>query len=156
MKCINRVMLLGFIGNAPEMRTFNNGAKMATFSLATNLVYTDKTTGDKREQTEWSRCVAYHGVAEVIGKYARKGSKVYLEGRMRTRKWAHPKTKQMHQTTEVVIEDISLLDSLNMQSRLLPEETPSQFELINQAWEEDENLLPNEDDIPMTEEKLPF
>ncbi|MDD0824609.1 single-stranded DNA-binding protein [Mannheimia sp. AT1] len=87
MAGVNKVIILGRLGNAPEMRTMPNGEAVANISVATSESWTDKNTGEKRENTEWHRIVFYRRQAEVCGQYLRKGSQVYIEGRLKTRKW---------------------------------------------------------------------
>ena len=87
MSGINKVIILGRLGNDPEMRTMPNGEAVANISVATSESWTDKNTGERRELTEWHRIVFYRRQAEVCGEYLRKGSQVYVEGRLRTRKW---------------------------------------------------------------------
>ena len=87
MAGINKVIIVGNLGNDPEMRTMPNGEAVANISVATSETWTDKTTGERRESTEWHRIVFYRRQAEVAGQYLRKGSQVYVEGRLKTRKW---------------------------------------------------------------------
>lgn len=85
---LNRAMLIGNVGNDPEFRTTESGAKVANFSLATSESWKDKNTGEKKERTEWHRVVVWNdGLIGVIEKYVKKGSKVYIEGEIQTRKW---------------------------------------------------------------------
>ena len=85
MAGINKVIIVGNLGNDPEMRTMPNGEAVANISVATSETWTDKTTGERRESTEWHRIVFYRRQAEVAGQYLRKGSQVYVEGRLKTR-----------------------------------------------------------------------
>ena len=78
---VNKVILLGNLGADPECRTFQNGDLVANFSLATSETWQDRNTGEDREKTEWHRCVAYRGLAGVVQKFVRKGSKLYIEGK---------------------------------------------------------------------------
>ena len=87
MAGVNKVIILGHLGNDPEMRYMPNGEPVANLSIATSETWNDKNTGEKREKTEWHRVVAYRRTAEIIGQYTRKGSKLYVEGKLQTRKW---------------------------------------------------------------------
>ena len=87
-----------------------NGEPVANISIATSETWNDKNTGEKREKTEWHRVVAYRRTAEVIGQYTRKGSKLYVEGRLQTRKWTDQSGQQRY-TTEIVADNIQMLDS---------------------------------------------
>ncbi|STY64094.1 Helix-destabilizing protein [Mannheimia haemolytica] len=91
MAGINKVIIVGNLGNDPEMRTMPNGEAVANISVATSESWTDKNTGERREVTEWHRIVFYRRQAEVCGQYLRKGSQVYVEGRLKTRKWQDQK-----------------------------------------------------------------
>lgn len=88
MASVNRVILLGHLGRAPEIRRTQDGRAIASFSMATSESWKDKTTGERREKTEWHKVVIYNdGIAGVAEKYLRKGSKVYVEGQLQTSKW---------------------------------------------------------------------
>ena len=100
MAGINKVIIVGNLGNDPEMRTMPNGEAVANISVATSETWTDKTTGERRESTEWHRIVFYRRQAEVAGQYLRKGSQVYVEGRLKTRKW-QDQNGQDRYTTEI-------------------------------------------------------
>jgi single-strand DNA-binding protein len=106
---VNRVTLLGNLGQAPESRYMPNGDATATVSLATSRVWKDGTTGEKKEQTDWHRIVFYRQQADVVVKYTTKGSKLYVEGRLTTRKWKD-KDGQDRYITEVIGERVELLD----------------------------------------------
>lgn len=84
---INKVILIGHVGQDPDIRVSSDNKFIANFSLATTEKWKDKTSGQIREETEWHRCVAYGRTAEIIAEYVRKGSKLYIEGRLKTNKW---------------------------------------------------------------------
>lgn len=107
---INKVILIGNLGAKPEIRYTQNNTAIANLSIATSETWKDKQTGEPREQTEWHRCVAYRRLAEIAGEYLDKGSKVYVEGRLQTRKWQGQDGVERY-TTEVVINDLQMLDS---------------------------------------------
>jgi single-strand DNA-binding protein len=88
MASLNRVQLIGNLGRDPEMRYMPDGTPTATISLATSETWKDKQTGEKKESTEWHRVVFYRGLAEVVGEYLTQGSAIYVEGKLKTRKYA--------------------------------------------------------------------
>lgn len=107
---INKVILVGNVGGDPEVRYMPNGNAVATLSVATSETWKDKQTGDKQERTEWHRVVCFNKLGEIAGEYIRKGSKLYVEGSLRTRKWQDPQGQDRY-TTEIVASDIQMLDS---------------------------------------------
>ncbi len=100
MAGINKVIIVGNLGNDPEIRTMPNGEAVANISVATSEAWTDKNTGERREVTEWHRIVFYRKLAEICGQYLKKGAQVYIEGRLRTRKW-QDQNGQDRYTTEI-------------------------------------------------------
>lgn len=109
-KGINKVILIGHLGADPEIRYMQNGNAVANFSLATSESWRDKQTGEKRERTEWHGVVIFNKLAEIAGEYLRKGSQVYIEGKLRTRKW-QDQGGQDRYTTEV---HVSMGDIMRM------------------------------------------
>jgi single-strand DNA-binding protein len=109
-KSVNKTILLGNVGKDPEIRSTNGGALVANFNLATTERYKDK-QGEAQEQTEWHNLVAYARGAEIIRDYVKKGSKLYVEGKIRTRSWDDKETGKKVYRTEIVVGDISLLSS---------------------------------------------
>ncbi len=107
---INKVILIGNLGNDPEVRYMPNGGAVANISVATTEQWKDRQTGEQQERTEWHRVVLYRGLAEIAGEYLRKGSKVYIEGRLQTRKWQDQSGNDRY-TTEVIANDMQMLDS---------------------------------------------
>lgn len=99
---VNKVILVGNLGQDPEVRYMPNGGAVANITLATSESWRDKQTGEMKEQTEWHRVVLFGKLAEVAGEYLRKGSQVYIEGQLRTRKW-QDQSGQERYTTEVVV-----------------------------------------------------
>lgn len=99
---INRVILIGNLGQDPEVRYMPNGGAVANITLATSESWRDKQTGDNKEITEWHRVVLFGKLAEVAGEYLRKGSQVYIEGQLKTRKWQDQSGQEKY-TTEVVV-----------------------------------------------------
>src|SRR5919199_3727402 len=108
-KDLNRVQLLGHLGADPDLRTVDTGQTLATFSVATGRRWRDA-SGQEQEETEWSRIVAWGKLAEIVGQYLQKGARVYLEGRLKTRIWDDPETAERRRLTEVVLDDLILLD----------------------------------------------
>ena len=109
MNGINKVILIGQLGQDPETKYLPDGGAVTNFSMATSESYKDKNSGEKVEKTEWHRVVAFRRLAEIAGEYLRKGSKVYIEGKLQTRKWE--KDGQTHYTTEIVARELQMLDS---------------------------------------------
>lgn len=107
---VNKVILLGNIGQDPETRYTQSGAAVTNISLATSETWKDKDTGQPQERTEWHKIVFFNRLAEVAGEYLRKGSKIYIEGQIRTRKW-EDKDGQDRYTTEIVAKELQMLDS---------------------------------------------
>ena len=106
---INKVILVGNLGNDPEVRYMPNGNAVANISIATSESWQDKQTGEQRETTEWHRVVFYRRLAEIVGEYLKKGSKVYIEGRLQTRKW-QGQDGQDRYTTEIIANEMQMLD----------------------------------------------
>ena len=106
---INKVILVGNLGQDPEVKYTAGGAAVTTLSLATSESWKDKDTGTDQEKTEWHRVVLWRRLAEIAGEYLKKGSKVYIEGQLQTRKWEQD--GQTRYTTEVVGRDMQFLDS---------------------------------------------
>lgn len=106
---INKVILIGNLGADPEVRYNGTGGAIANITVATSESWTDKQTNEKKEQTEWHRVVIYQRLAEIAGEYLRKGSKVYIEGRLRTRKWQDNQGVERF-TTEIIANELQMLD----------------------------------------------
>lgn len=107
---INKVILIGNLGNDPEVRYAPSGSAITRVSLATSESWTDKQSGDKVEKTEWHRVVFFNRLAEIAAEYLKKGSKLYIEGRLRTSKW-QDNNGQDRYTTEIVANEMQMLDS---------------------------------------------
>ncbi|RDE96138.1 single-stranded DNA-binding protein [Aggregatibacter aphrophilus] len=110
MAGINKVIIVGNLGNDPDVRTMSNGDMVTKISVATSESWVDKNTGERKTQTEWHSIVFYRRQAEVAGEYLRKGSKVYVEGRLKTRKW-QDQNGQDRYTTEIIGDVLQMLDS---------------------------------------------
>ncbi len=107
---VNKVILIGNLGNDPEVRYAPNGSAIANITLATSETWRDKTSGELQDRTEWHRVVFFNRLAEIVGEYLRKGSKIYIEGSLRTRKW-QDKTGADRYTTEIIANEMHMLDS---------------------------------------------
>lgn len=107
---LNKVMLIGNLGADPEVRYMPSGGAVANIRVATTEGWKDKTSGENVEHTEWHRIVLYNRLGEIAGEYLRKGSKVYIEGSLRTRKW-QDKDGQERYTTEIIGREMQMLDS---------------------------------------------
>ena len=105
---VNKVILLGRLGQDPEVRYTQGGKAVASLSVATSEAWKDKNTGQKQEKTEWHRCIAWDKLAEIIGEYAQKGAQVYCEGKLQTRKYE--KNGVDHYTTEIVLDVCQIVD----------------------------------------------
>lgn len=114
MSGVNKVILVGRLGKDPEVRHLENGATVANFSIATSETYKDRTTGERREQTEWHNVVLWRGLADVAEKYVKKGDMIYVEGKLRTRSWE--KDGVTRYTTEVVGDNMTMLGGGNNNS----------------------------------------
>ena len=106
---VNKVILIGNLGGDPNMRYTSSGTAMANFSLATTDYRADRASGEKKERAEWHRLVAFGRTAEIISQYCRKGSKIYVEGRLQTRSWTDQQSNQLRYTTEIIIDNMQLL-----------------------------------------------
>ena len=107
---INKVILIGNMGSDPEIRYMPSGGAVATLSLATSETWKDKQSGERQERTEWHRVVCFNRLGEIAGEYLRKGSKVYIEGSLRTRKWQDQQGQDKY-TTEIVANEMQMMDS---------------------------------------------
>ncbi len=110
MASVNKVILVGNLGRDPETRYMPDGAALTNVSVATSYQWTDKASGEKKEETEWHRVVFRARLAEIAGEYLKKGSQIYVEGRLRTRKW-QDKEGQDRYTTEIVADTMKMLGS---------------------------------------------
>ena len=111
MASVNKVIIVGNLGRDPETRYMPDGAALANASVATTYTWKDKQSGEKKEETEWHR-VAFRGrLAEIAGEYLKKGSQVYIEGRLRTRKWQDKESGADRYTTEIVADTMQMLGS---------------------------------------------
>lgn len=117
---VNKVILIGNLGRDPEVRYTPSGAAVANLTIATSEVWKDKTSGENQERTEWHRIVMYQRLAEIAGEYLRKGAKIFIEGRLQTRKWQDKTSGQDRYTTEIVADSLQMLDGKGGSSASAP------------------------------------
>lgn len=110
MASLNKALIIGNIGQDPETRYMPNGDAVTNISVATTESWKDKATGEKKEQVEWHRCTFYRKLAEIAGQYLKKGSQVYIEGRLQTRKWTDKDGIERY-TTEIIADTMKMLGS---------------------------------------------
>ena len=153
MAGINKVILVGNLGAKPEIKYASNGNAISNLSIATSESWTDKSTGQKQERTEWHRVSLFGKVAEIAGQYLDKGSKVYVEGKLQTRKW-QDQSGQDRYTTEVVVQgyncNLTLLDSRNNNNNIEESSkiTQNTSELENNLSSQTTDSSETDDDIP--------
>ena len=152
---VNKVILLGNLGRDPEIRSTQSGSKMATFSMATSKRWRDKNTQEQRDKTSWHNIVVFgDGLVDIVEKYVKKGSKIYVEGELQTRKWQDQDGNDRY-STEVVLQgfnsNLTLLDSRNANSNIEDQaintdQTASNFE--NSTSSKNSDSSESDDDIP--------
>ena len=149
---VNKVIILGNLGRDPEIRSMQSGSKMASFSIATSKRWKDKSTQEQKEKTSWHNIVVFgDGLVDIVEKYVKKGSKLYVEGELQTRKW-QDKDQNDRYTTEVVLQgyncNLTLLDSRNNSNNV--DQQPSSNDQIsdNSPSVESVDSQDSEDDIP--------
>ena len=152
---VNKVILLGNLGRDPEIRSIQSGSKMATFSMATSKRWRDKNTQEQRDKTSWHNIVVFgDGLVDIVEKYVKKGSKIFLEGELQTRKWQDSDGNDRY-TTEVVLQgfnsNLTLLDTRNATNKIEDQEintdqTASNFE--NPTSSKSSDSSESDDDIP--------
>jgi single-strand DNA-binding protein len=143
---VNKVILIGNLGKDPEVRRLENGAVLASFSLATSESYVDKQSGDKKEITDWHDIVLWRGLAEVAEKYLVKGTKIYVEGKLKKRSW-QDKEGVTRYSTEVVGDEMTILSKIeNKENNTAPYRQESNKEVVQKI----QDFSPEEGDV------LPF
>tara|TARA_B100000886_G_scaffold32823_1_gene20464 strand:+ start:246 stop:683 length:438 start_codon:yes stop_codon:yes gene_type:complete len=138
---VNKVILVGNLGQKPEIRYTQTDSAVANLSLATSESWKDKETGEQREKTEWHRIVYFGKLAEIAEQYLDKGSKVYVEGKLQTRKWQDKETGADRYTTEIVGNELTMLDSKNssgMNESQNFERNTSQSDQVQEDFSEDD------------------
>ncbi len=144
MAGVNKVIIIGNLGNNPDIRTMQTGETVTTIGVATSESWTDKQSGDKKEVTEWHRIIFYRRLADIAGQYLLKGSKVYVEGRLKTRKWQAQDGTDRY-VTEIIADKLQMLDSRKDQP---PPAQPKPEARKDQDWLTDEEKADFDDDIP--------
>jgi single-strand DNA-binding protein len=145
---VNKVILIGNLGRDPEVRYTPNGLAVANITIATTEAWKDKQSGENQERTEWHRIVMYSRLAEIAGEYLRKGSKIFIEGRLQTRKWQDKNTGQDRYTTEIIADSLQMLDSKGAGGHA-SDPAPSTEKSIPEAVSAGEPVMDNfDDDIP--------
>ena len=145
MSGVNKVILIGNLGADPEVRHLQNGATVANFRLATSETYKDRHTGEKREQTEWHNVVAWRRLGELSEKYLHKGSKVYVEGKLRTRQW-QDRDGNTRYTTEIQADNMTLLDRAGERPEAGSGATPREAASVGGG--QPDNIPDELDDLP--------
>jgi len=125
MASLNRVTLIGNLGKDPEIRYTADGAAVCNVSIATTSQWKDKASGERREETEWHRVVFYGRLAEVVGEYLRKGRTVFVEGRLKTRKWQDSETGTDRYSTEIIADQMQMLGSRDNGQTETPKAEPA-------------------------------
>ena len=145
---VNKVILVGNLGKDPEVRYTPTGVAIANISIATSETWKDKQSGENQERTEWHRIALYQRLAEIAGEYLRKGSKIFIEGRLQTRKWQDKNTGLDRYTTEIIADSLQMLDSKNNSSNLSDHQTPFEKPAASKTPEAAPALESFDDDIP--------
>lgn len=152
---INKVILVGNVGQEPEIRSTQDGKEIANFSVATTESWKDKNSGEKREKTEWHRVVVFsQGLVGVIKNYVKKGSKLYIEGSLQTRKWTDNQGVDKY-TTEVVLQNYN--SSMQILDSRGSERSESSFEGNSNQGSQGSELSANSDiEVDETDDEIPF
>jgi len=143
---LNKVMLLGRLGADPELKYTPNGTAVTNFSMATNQVWKDK-SGTQQEKTEWHRIVAWQRLAEICGDLLKKGSLVYIEGKLQTRNWDDKQGNKRYMT-EIVAETMQIIGAKGESSASTPSSPPDMADQPVEALESDGDLPSEDDDLP--------
>jgi single-strand DNA-binding protein len=154
MASINKVILVGNLGQDPEVKYMPSGGAVTTISIATTDSWKDKATGEKKENTEWHRVVFFNRLAEIVGEYLRKGSQVYVEGNLRTRKWQDQNGVDKY-TTEIVAREMQMLggksggsSDFNAPKQSAPKQQEKQQDSRSNSNAPPQNFDNFDDDIP--------
>jgi len=164
---VNKVILVGNLGRDPDSKVMPNGDTVTNLAVATSEVWKDKQTGEQKEKTEWHNITMFRKLAEIAGEYLKKGSKVYLEGKLQTRKW-QDKDGNDRYTTEIVADEMQMLDSKNSDGagqRQAPASAnapaqaaakPAQAQAAVQAQAQPSAMDDFDDDIPFSNLTIPY
>jgi single-strand DNA-binding protein len=145
---VNKAILIGFVGNDPEVRYLDSGTPVANFNLATSESYTNK-GGEKVTQTEWHHIVLWRGLAEITEKYVKKGSQLYIEGRIRTRTWDDRDGNKRY-TTEIIADTLQMMGRKNETNSDMPSSNVQTNENVGDSKTPTESITENNgtDDLP--------
>ncbi|CAL4324753.1 Single-stranded DNA-binding protein [Buchnera aphidicola (Chaitophorus populicola)] len=163
---INKVILIGYLGQDPDIRYMTNGSAVANINVATSENWKDKNTGEIREKTEWHKVVLFGKLAEITGEYLKKGSQVYIEGSLQTRKWKDQNNLERY-TTEIIVNINGSMQMLgNRQSKLEKDHSNNKKNLFNKnsllknnknfKKKSDKNLLLDDESNTDFEDEIPF
>lgn len=148
---VNKVVLIGRVGKDPEVKEIQTGSFITNITIATSESWKDKNTGEKKESVEWHRVVFFGKLAEIAGQYLKKGSKVYIEGKLQTRKWQDQSGADRY-TTEIVANEMQMLDSKGsqeaQQSPMTPIDRPVQRKMGGMSSAAGDSMYTEEDNIP--------
>ena len=149
MAGINKVIIVGNLGNDPEIRTMPNGEQVANITVATSESWKDKNTGERKETVEWHRIVLYRRLAEIAGQYLTKGSQVYIEGRLKTRKW-QDNNGQDRYTTEIQGDNLQMLGGRNQDAaqNQPPKQQDKQQKAQSKSQQSEPSVDAFDDNIP--------
>lgn len=151
---LNQATLIGYAGKDPEIRNLQNGSRVASLSIVTSESWTDKQTGEKREKTEWHRIVIWNDkLIEIVEKYVRKGSRLYVEGTIQTRKWTDQSGQERY-STEIVLQGFN--GRILLLSKI--EDQPSQQQVSTQQYSERTYSQPQEkqSNYQLVDDEVPF
>lgn len=149
---LNKVMIIGNLGNEPEVRFTASGSPIANVSIATSDTWRDKQTGEQQERTEWHRVVFFSRLAEIVQQYLHKGSKIYVEGRLQTRSW-DDKDGQKRYTTEIIANEMQMLDSRGGGAANFESAAPQQAPQQQAPKQQNQASVPPIDDF---DDDIPF
>ena len=157
-KGVNKAVILGNVGNDPELRFMSNGKAVANFTVATSEQWKDQ-QGQKQERTEWHRMVAFDKLAEIIGQYVKKGSKLYLEGKLQTREWTDQQGQKKY-TTEIIVSEMQMLDGKPQQGSQQPQSQQQQPQRQhapqNNGYQQARSQPMQQQDAPQFDDDLPW
>lgn len=151
MASVNKVILIGNLGRDPEVRYSPDGAAICNASVATTSTWKDKNSGERREEVEWHRIVFYNRLAEIAGEYLKKGRSVYIEGRLKTRKWQDKDTGADRYATEIVADQMQMLgsrDGADEAPSRPRQQRPAHTQQSQHQAPPTSNLADMDDDIP--------
>jgi len=146
MASLNQCEFIGNLGRAPEVRYSPQGDAICNFSLAVNESWVDKNSGERKEATEWVRCVAYRKLAEICGEWLKQGSSVWVQGKLKTRKYQDKETGQDRYSTEIILDKMQMLGGKQDDQRQPPQRSTPQQRPAQQAPAA--NLADMDDDLP--------